>query len=180
MRIPAALALLCLIAWAEPIRAQSFPAIGDRVRVHEADGSVWTGVLLAASRDSVSLAASGEEIRSLPVGDVVRLERSLGRRRRFWRNASLGWLATTAVVSVISVAQGPDSCWCSDRTDALAWGLLGGGLLGIPVGGLIGVVVHHESWQTVDPGRSDGGLGRAWDPRMPRGVSLTIGMRVGT
>lgn len=137
--------------------AQNLPGEGDRVRVRMAGGSERTG-LVSAFDPAGSLVlvdeASGREV-SLPLHDVAGLEQSLGKGRRFGRNLGYTIAATSLTFGVLgAVSWSECTGWCllhpESRADAFAWGLVGGAVVGLPIGVIVGLAVTSERWASVD------------------------------
>lgn len=141
-----------------PVAAQRAPSQGDRVRIVLASGERVTGTVEPSAPDTLSLAADYGASRVIAMSDVGALELSGGRHRRFARNLGFG-VAGSAVVggTLAAVTWSP----CTDtgifacllhpesRSDALLMGLVGGAIIGLPVGLIAGLAITEERWEPV-------------------------------
>jgi len=165
---------------------QAPPGPGDRVRIHQADGRVATGVLAATSENEVTLSGSGGEL-TFPADRISGLERSLGRHRRFGRTFTVT-LAVAALAggTVSAIAWTPCrqtgfmACFLTpqSRADAFAWGLAGGAVIGVPVGLILGLAVTSEVWEPVSL-PSVGGVALSVRAAPGEGVGLVAALPVG-
>jgi hypothetical protein len=148
-------ALAMAIGLSTPVSgvAQGGPAVGERVRVHRADGRVVIGTVERVSSEEVVVGDS-----ALSVDGIESIERSLGERRRFARNLAI----TTGVaagagglISAISWSPCRETGFLAcllhpeSRSDAFAWGFVGGGILGLPLGIIIGLAEKDERWEPI-------------------------------
>ncbi len=161
--------------------AQSIPAQGERVRIGQSDGTVVVGSFEGGSTEAVRLRASptGEE-RLIPLDAIARMDRSLGRERRFGKYFAVGVASTSAAVGVVSgmswspcTSTGPFSCMLhpNSRGDALVLGLVGGAVIGIPVGIITGLAVREERWS---PLPLPGSGGATWSIRPVLGSQVGV------
>jgi hypothetical protein len=132
---------------------QARASVGDRVRVQQSDGRVVVGTAERISPDEIVLGGS-----TLSFDGIESIERSLGERRRFGRNLAI----TTGVaagagglISAISWSPCRETGFLAcmlhpeSRSDAFAWGFVGGGILGLPLGIIIGLADKSERWEPV-------------------------------
>jgi hypothetical protein len=133
--------------------AQAAPTVGDRIRVQQPGGRVTVGTVERISENEIVVGGS-----ALPRDGIESIERSLGERRRFARNLAI----TTGVaagagglISAISWSPCRETGFLAcmlhpeSRGDAFAWGVVGGGILGIPLGIIIGLAEKDERWEPI-------------------------------
>ncbi len=142
----ATLMLVGLIAGPEPLRAQN---VGDRVRVTIADGTDSTGQFRGMTEESIELFLSGGR-RSFARSEIVRLERSQGIQRQWKRGMTRGggggFVVGFGGMLLWYLVEGPDG------DDALSGSLFGGAVLGAAGafwGGLAGLLIRREVWETI-------------------------------
>lgn len=157
-----------ILAMAVPVGAspQSPPAEGERIRVHQASVEghalepnrvyeqwrIATGLVQTVSPSEIRLLnASGTEM-VIPRDEIAWIERSLGRHRMFVRNLLVTAVTTGLVVGTLSaVTWTPCQSWCFDGNSpagAFALGfVMGGGVIGVPLGIIIGSVARPERWE---------------------------------
>jgi len=152
--------VLVILATLLPASAQgqSWPSGGRRVRISKWDGTTVTGALARTSGDEVTvLAGVGGAEFTIPLSDIETMERSLGRKRQFGKNFVVALGVTSAAAGILSAAAwkpctetGFLACMLhpASRGDALAWGLVGGAALGIPIGVIAGLTISKEVWET--------------------------------
>ena len=133
--------------------AQARPTVGDRVRVQQADGRMVVGTVERVSPEEIVLGGS-----TLSLDGIESIERSLGERRRFGRNLAItrGVAAGAGgLISAMSRRPGRETGFLAcmlhpeSRSDAFAWGLVGGGIVGLPLGIIIGLGEKSERWEPV-------------------------------
>lgn len=151
------------------VAAQAAAAPGDRIRLKSRDGAVRVGVLSALNSESIILrqAGGGQEI-SIPLSEATELERSLGSTRTFGSNFGLTVALSAATggllygltwspcreTGFLACFLEPDS-----RTEAFAWGLAGGAIVGVPLGVITGLAIRREQWEPVPvPGIGGAGI----------------------
>jgi hypothetical protein len=159
MRIRRALVLVAIVA--SPVLAQAQPSaepvplrlpMGSRVRVQTtaAPGSWTKGILASADSASVSLipehaAPLGDNQLRLPTASVSRFELATGSKRHWLRGLLIGvalGVVIGATAEVEEEACNQDSYYydeyalCS-RGEAMAYSVLGSGLLGAGIGALV-------------------------------------------
>lgn len=137
------------------------PVPGERLRVEYSDRARAIGTFDSLSTDSVFLRdLAGSRSFAVSRVDIRRLERSMGSQRHFGRNFGI-----TMGISALAVAGLSAASWqpCRDpgylgvgclftpesRFQAFGWGLLGGALVGVPLGVIIGVAIRSEAWASV-------------------------------
>jgi hypothetical protein len=130
---------------------------GARIRVRQQPNLVWVGTLHALSADTVIFTDAQGQRYSL-ARQNIELERSIGRMQSFWKNFGLtvgGAAVAGGLVSAISWTEcndsGPFGCLLEpgSRGEAFGWGVIAGGLVGVPVGVLLGAVIKPERWVKV-------------------------------
>lgn len=137
--------------------AQPVPSEGERVRIHQLNGTVVTGTVQAVSPQAVRLfgTAGGTE-REIAQDQIRQIERSLGLHRHFARNFGI-----TVMVSAVGFGAVSAISWSpctiteflvcafapSSRGDAFGLGLLGGTIIGVPIGLIVGIIAKHERWE---------------------------------
>lgn len=147
-----ALMIAALVAATLPIAAgaQSVATAGDRIRFRQADGSSVVGTVVEASDSQMRLLGPGGEF--VVARDEIRtLERSRGEGRAFAKNFFVTTGAGALVFGLLSAATfeqcsgfciGPNSAG-----EAFAWGVVGGGIIAMPIGVIVGLVVKGERWE---------------------------------
>jgi hypothetical protein len=129
--------------------AQAPPSPGDRIRIRQVDGTVFTGTLDLWSTESVQL--SGESVGrrwEVPVSAIETLEMSLGRQRSFGKYYGLTLAASTIVGGIIGLTKSSSSDPYY-RGRSAAGGAFVGYLVGIPLGAFLGSRVTKERWSPV-------------------------------
>jgi hypothetical protein len=133
--------------------AQTVPTVGDRIRVRQTDGRVTVGTVDRISADELVLGGS-----ALSMDGIESIERSLGERRRFARNLAITTGVAAGAGGLISAMSwspcretGFLACMLhpESRGDAFAWGFVGGGILGLPLGIIIGLAEKDERWEPI-------------------------------
>jgi len=123
---------------------------GARVRVTTPD--LPRGQLLGAvtriDADTLVVGSTPVALRSL-----MRLEVSTGRRSHWATGLGIGFLAGAGLGAILGAAVGdPYGEICTPTQCALAGaGILG--LVGMPVGAVVGAMIRTERWQEVPPDR---------------------------
>ena len=154
----AALLALGAIGLPASAAAQADVAHGTRVRVRHVSGRPMVGTLMVISSDSVRLRTLEVGDVTLPAGDVIALERSLGRKRRFWRNfglTALGVAASGGILGAVTYepceSTGFMSCFMAPAShgEAFLYGAAFGSVIGVPVGAIVGYAVMNERWAPV-------------------------------
>lgn len=155
----AALVALGAIGLPAPASAQGDVAHGTRVRVRHVGGRPMVGTLVAISSDSVRVRTIEAGDVTLPAGNVIALERSLGRERRFWRNFGLtavGFAVSGGILGAVTYepceSTGFLSCLMvpASQGEAFLYGAAFGTVIGVPVGALVGYAARNERWAPVD------------------------------
>ena len=180
MRTPALTLLISLLLPAAASAQSPEPEVGDRLRVESWSGAEWEGVLESSSPVGLTL-QTGEDTHFVPNSEIARLERSLGKQKNFGKNFALS-LALSAGVFGLSFAAGySDDCdlLCpSSRGEAAGWGLMFGGIVGIPLGVIVGLTRTEEVWETLsNPGHRTGGI--SVRPQLGDGVGLAVSLPFG-
>jgi hypothetical protein len=157
MKTLLACAVLVLFVGPTDLLAQSIARVGDRVRVRDGAGEVFVGRVEAISPvEMVLVEPTGR--RTVAFDGVRRIERSSGVGRRFWRNFAITMGVTAGIGGVISAAtwepcRETDFLGCllypESRGEAFGWGMVAGGVVGIPLGVIVGTAVQGERWQPV-------------------------------
>jgi hypothetical protein len=176
-----------------PARASAqephLPTHGERVRIAQRDGPTVTGTVDQVTSDHISLLPDGNrQGYVIPQGGVARVERSAGRERRFAKYFALGVASTSVAGGILAAttwspcrSTGFMSCMFTpgSRSEALAWGLIAGGAVGVPVGLVAGMSVREERWVPVTlPGAGELSLSVIPDRQRPGfAVSIPTGAR---
>lgn len=129
---------------------------GVRVRITSSHGKTFSGSLVAASAESVTVLKDGAPvIRTTPSSDIARLEVSTGRHRGMGAllKGAIGLgigVAGGALLGAASYSERSPSCFfdCT-RGQAAAFGASLGGVAGLVFGTIVGVATGHESWTAV-------------------------------
>jgi hypothetical protein len=115
-------------------------APGTRVRVVSTAAPSVNGVVLAADETTVTLARENGPALKIPTHSIIGMDMNIGHKRR-WREG-LGIGVLTGVLIGFTATVDPTYCGsysgnsCS-RGEAVASGMVGGGLLGTGIGALI-------------------------------------------
>jgi hypothetical protein len=140
-----------------PAFAQASPQPGEWVRILTVDGTSLTGTLAAASTEAVILSGAGAG-KSVRMADIAYLERRVGRYRRFARNlgltvgsASVAGGMLSAITWTKCVSNEFMGCFLApeSRTDAFAWGAVAAGVVGVPVGVVVGLARRYDRWEAL-------------------------------
>jgi hypothetical protein len=138
---------------------QGVPVVvpGARVRVTSAGvpGGRVTGRLVGLDADKLTILDSREQQASLPIEQVVKLEKSVSRRSRWPEGAVVGALAFLAATCSTY------DCGDSDSVQ----GMVIVGSVGAGLGALVGRLFHSEKWRDL--------------PLSPRRVAVTLPPRAG-
>jgi hypothetical protein len=171
------LALASLLTLGSPVRADEGPAAvslppslgpGVRVRVTAGAGgskdhSSTTGTLAALDASQITVdmqrPGTGSSRVRIPLETVSKLEVSQGHHGHALVGAVFGFAGAAAAGAIlgdsgpgVSCVAPPNPCGGSDPK--LGWALATG-LVGLPVGALLGHFVRTESWTSVDVPRLD-------------------------
>lgn len=140
-----------------PASAQTTPDPGSRVRAIQ-DGRTITGTLVVITPDSVEIVDGTGQRRTLANRAIDSLQVSTARERHFLRYFAITTAVGALVGGVISAAtweecheEGFLSCFLvpESRMDAALLGAAAGGVIGLPVGAVIGVALRRDVWSTV-------------------------------
>ena len=140
--------------------AQPVPSEGERVRIHQLDGTVVIGIVQAASPRAIRLLGTGGGTFGIAQDQIRQIERRLGLHREFGRNfgitvaaSAVGFGAISAISWSPCTSTGFASCMLhpSSRGDAFQLGLAVGAIIGVPIGLMVGLKVEHESWERLLP-----------------------------
>lgn len=163
---------------------------GDLIRITDASGSVQEGVLVSIG-DRTLIWRPGATPESagplVPAEDrflasVTKLERYGGEQPLGWKGFAITVVSLAAVGGAVSAfTYEPCEGFCilapSSPGQAFAWGAVTGGIIGIPIGAVIGLKVKRDMWLDVDVGRANHLVPSVGvDPG--GGVSLGITLRV--
>ncbi len=163
--------------------AQAVPSPGDRIRIKQVDGPVLTGRLARFSAETIHLFPdSGGPWVEVPIEGIEALETSLGRRTRYRKYIPLSMLGGAFVGAAYGAITGYTSStgfFSFDQPEVrAAVGFVYGGLIGLPVGLILGSVFREERWNR-------GALPAPTAPRLTirpvigSGVGFTGSIRVG-
>ena len=143
------------ICSAGPVRAQSAPAQGDRIRITIADSAVLTGTLRSFSGESLGIEVPGPkwhttEIAEIGLEDITTFEAVLGKEYHVGRAIKKTTIVTVVTFGVIGLIGGADDCrnCFIDLTaeQGLLVGSIFGALVGVPLGLIIGALSPEEVW----------------------------------
>jgi hypothetical protein len=90
----------------------------------------------------------------------IALERSIGRTGRFWKTLGITAGSAAVVGGLISAAtwehcesDGFMSCFMvpASRAEAGILGVIAGGVIGLPLGAVLGAVIKTERWEPLNP-----------------------------
>ena len=152
------------------VSTQAVPSPGDRIRIEQVNGTVFTGTLATFSAETIQLSVdpSRPDRRSregllqwietyvegtiaIPKSQIATLERQEGRRGR----PGVGMIIGALVGGANAAATMPDRTNSCDMEDHLCWvGVLAPSVghvalrvvVGVVVGGLIGSALRTENW----------------------------------
>lgn len=145
-------ALLATLLVLSPATAQSADdlRLGQRVRVTQGLRIRTTGVVQSYEAGTLALVDDEGMLRRFAMDEVSRIELHKGTGRRFGRNLLVTMAVSAGAFGILSAATyEPCQGWCIGPTgagEAFMWGALGGGILGIPVGVVVGLVSSHDRW----------------------------------
>jgi len=154
---------LMLLALALPsFVAGQVPDVGDRLRIENRSGTEWTGTLQAHSPEGLTLIVD-EETRVFPASEIAGLERSLGEQRNFRKYFGIT-LTSVGLIGILTFAAtkpGADDCTGGRFCPTPRWmsaieGLWVGGLVGVPVGVVVGLTKKEERWEPLSMGGQQG------------------------
>jgi hypothetical protein len=181
--------LLVLVALVAPRTAwgQAPVAAGERVRVRYDNGSL-KGVLHEIAPTGLRLRTSeGDTTAVIDFNRVTGVERSVGRGRNFVKYFFLTVGASATVIGAISAMSwspctetGFLACLMHPNTrgDAFVMGFVGGGVVGVPLGLILGLAAREEKWErAVMPPQSGGRI--ALRPIVGRNVGLAASIPFG-
>jgi hypothetical protein len=170
----AVLCLTSLCALHQVATAQVDPVgPGDRVRVVSLDPAgrpskvllVGTFVHLQGDTLLLARATGAADFHTFVLEPGTSLEIGSGRHRKFGKYFAIGLVSTSAAVGALAamtwspcVPTGLLSCLLhpESRGEALGMGLMGGAVLGVPVGTVTGLVLKEERWDAMPlPGSGD-------------------------
>lgn len=147
-----------ILAMAIPLctSAQSVPSEGWRIRILRTSGAMDTGVVTSVTPSAIRLLDQRALELDIPLDEIGRIDRSLGKHRRFARNF-LNTVGTSVVVLSFVGASKWKLCesGCFLESDASMEEIgraaaLGLGL-GIPLGLIIGGAAKTERWAPLPP-----------------------------
>ena len=144
---------LCLLSTVIMVSAASMAqSMGDRVRVTTSSDARFDGIVVESDSDSFSLRFSDGSPLMVPHGDIVMLERYVGKRTYKKRGFLIGF-GVGAVAGILAgvALEGTGELYGS-RGRGLATGIIGismfGGGLGL-TGLVIGTLVKTDQWQEI-------------------------------
>ena len=134
--------------------SQAVPSPGDRIRIRQVDGTIFTGTFSTRSEETIQLSVGvAGPMMEVPVEGIEALEISLGQRNNYSKYIGITVFATSIVGATIGyIAYEPrPSCSfiCFTRSEYTLIGFGYGVLIGLPLGALIGSVVREERWSPV-------------------------------
>ena len=144
------LVIAVLLAAPLPGMAQDVAAPETRVRVIGSDGTVAVGMLQELTADSIRIVDATQRTLTL-AREGMMLERSLGRKTKFWKHFGIATAAVATGGALISALTWNEcsSCWIypESRPEAFAWGFAAGAAVGVPVGIIAGLAIKVERWE---------------------------------
>jgi hypothetical protein len=157
MKAQLTILLTALLLLTTQASAQDGPSEGTRVRIRQKDHPLRIGTLRSLSADSVSwLDSSGTQY--VLARQNLELERSLGKRPRFWKHLGITMLGGAVAGGLISAmtwseCESTEFLGCllvpESRGEAAGYGVLAGAAIGLPIGAIIGAAVKVERWEPV-------------------------------
>ena len=164
--------------------AQAVPSSGDRIRIKQVDGTVLTGTLATLSPETIQLSVGlDDRMAEVPVAQIEALEISLGQQSRVGKYigiSMLGGALVGAAIGGITADPGSDSLFPAfdDPGFRMAAGFITGGLIGLPVGFILGSMIREERWNPAAiPAPGESGL--TVRPVIGNGVGFVGSVRVG-
>lgn len=155
-----------ILAAAAPLTAQIPDSIsmGARLRITDAQGRTTMGSFVAKAPDGTVVLRNEWHgnvwTDSIPAEDVRRIEVG-GRHRHVLKHLAVTTAVSTGAFAVL-VAAAWEPCRCTEflccaftpesRGQAFEWGAVIGGVLGVPVGLILGIAIRHETWRDVGVG----------------------------
>lgn len=133
------------------------PEPGARVRVTHTKGR-QVGTLRSIGSDTIRFTTEAGVDFDLAASEVAALEQSAGRHRQFLKHFVIATTALAATGGALGLATyepcestGFLSCLMTpdSRSEAMVWGGILGGIVGIPVGLIAGVAMRTERWVPV-------------------------------
>ncbi|GMV07417.1 MAG: hypothetical protein AMXMBFR53_36920 [Gemmatimonadota bacterium] len=156
-------ALLATLLVSAAASAQSLGDLqtGQRVRVTSGLRSRTVGFVQSQEAGSLALLDDDGMLRRFPLTEVARIELHKGTGRRFGRDLLVTMAVSAGAFGILSAAtyEPCDGWFCigpNSPGEAFMWGAVGGGILGIPVGVVVGLVSSHDRWIEVDRSSRDG------------------------
>lgn len=126
-------------------------APGDRMRITTENGGTLFGRVKSFNNFSLTIIINSTEV-SIAYTDMIRLQRSLGKRSHFIKGTLIG-LGTGALVSIVAVASAGEIEGPGAAGAVLGIGVLTSG--GTLLGALVGAATRTERWERMDiPGQS--------------------------
>jgi hypothetical protein len=157
------MAIAALLVSTAPLHAQIPDSIqvGTRLRVTDVSGRIVTGNLVESDTIVVLHSTQRRRSYSMPMAEVQRVEVSAGRHRHVLRYTFL-----TMGISAVGLGAVAAAAWepceseslfsCLLATDSRADEFLVfavvGGVLGVPLGLLVGITSVHEVWREAGTG----------------------------
>lgn len=152
-------ALLMALLWSTAAQAAA-QDLGARIRVTTTDGRRIVGTVTQLSEEVVELAQSPTHRSAIARDQVRSIEHSLRQERRFGRHFAITVGAAAGVGAVgWALAWSPCTetgfmaCFMSpsNRGEAFRMGAVAGGLLGVPVGIIVGATLRSDVWSPISP-----------------------------
>ena len=167
----------------DSVRGRATPAPQTRLRVTIGDADPFIGTFIRVRGDSLWTGDDGPGgERFVELHSVRRLESFAGTKRLGWAGLGYGVLiggfvgAAVATVSYTPCEQdGALGCIArpKNRVEAAGWGAIAGIAVGIPVGGLVGLIASQDRWVDMSPSA----LPRVALGPTARGVTLSASLR---
>lgn len=143
--------------------AQTLPSPGERVRINQMDGTVFTGTLTSSSPETIHLSLDPGRVEStvaIPRSQIATLERQQGTRGRGLTGRIIGFVAGGAI-AVATLKESHDDCelggagvvGCVGEDAGQLLGDIGRVTLGLVAGAVVGELVgsafRTENWEIV-------------------------------
>ena len=128
--------------------SQAVPSPGDRIRIKQMDGTLLTGTLDTWSEETIQLSV-GSAVQRIRVERIDVLETSLGQRHRFRKYIAPSMLGGAVVGAVYFGITATGGSGFNATDVGIGAGFIIGGLIGLPVGFILGSVFTEERWNPV-------------------------------
>ena len=159
-RIPFLLTAI-LVCLASPAAAQDHvtyePGLRVRVETRSMPGTRIVGTLRSWTGDSIVIESDADQAVgsvSLPLGDVTRVDFSMGTRSQWGKGALYGLLGGTLIGLGLGAAGCEEGGFIMTREECIGSASMGMAFVGALVGGTVGIFVRTERWEQLSLDRA--------------------------